>query len=85
MPASDPQHPLDLSIGQVEETILPGISLMLGTLMDATEHARPGADADRFAVELRMLALQLDTLTRQVEAVVPSSSRTEDHRASATA
>ena len=67
------QAGLDEALERIEETILPGISMMLDTLLDAAALARPGFDADVFAAELRTIALQLDELTRQVEAISPGA------------
>lgn len=62
---------LDSAFEQIEATILPSISLMLDTLLDAASLARPGQDAEAYASDLRSLASQLDQLTRQVEAIAP--------------
>lgn len=66
------QAGLDEALERIEETILPGISMMLDSLLDAATLARPGFDGDVYAAELRTLALQLDALTRQVEAISPA-------------
>jgi hypothetical protein len=58
---------LDEAFGEIEESILPSLSLMLDALLDAAALARSGADAEACAAELRSLALQLDRITRQVE------------------
>jgi hypothetical protein len=60
---------LDEAFERIEETILPSISLMLDTLLDAAGLAQPGIDAEVYAAELRTVALQLEELMRQVEAV----------------
>ena len=60
---------LDEAFERIEETILPSISLMLDTLLDAASLAQPGVDAEVYAAELRTVALQLEELMRQVEAV----------------
>ena len=60
---------LDEAFERIEETILPSISLMLDTLLDAAGLAQPGVDAEVYAAELRTVALQLEELMRQVEAV----------------
>lgn len=57
---------------QIEETILPSISIMLDTLLDAASLGRPGVDADVYAGELRALAAQLTSLTGEVEALAPA-------------
>lgn len=65
------QHELDDALGRIEEAILPNIALMLETMVDAADHARRGSDAATCAVELRMLALQLESVSRQMQAIVP--------------
>jgi hypothetical protein len=60
---------LDEAFERIEETILPSISLMLDTLLAAAGLAQPGVDAEVYAAELRTVALQLEELMRQVEAV----------------
>ena len=69
----DQQAGVAEALERIEETILPGISMMLDTLLDAAALARPGFDADVFAAELRTIALQLDELTRQVESLSPGA------------
>ena len=48
---------------------------LLDTLLDASALCQPGIDADVYAAELRTIALQLETLTRQVEALAPIPTR----------
>ena len=69
----DQQAGVEEALERIEETILPGISMMLDTLLDAAALARPGFDADVFAAELRTIACQLDELTRQVESLSPGA------------
>lgn len=69
----DQQPGLDEALERIEETILPSISMMLDALLDAAALARPGFDGDVYAAELRTIALQLEALTRQVEAISPNS------------
>jgi hypothetical protein len=83
--AMDRRHELDEIFEQIEETILPSLSMMLDTLLDAASLARPGVDADAYAAELRTLALQLDELTRQVEAISPSRIDPQEYRAASVA
>ena len=63
---------LDEAFERIEGTILPTISMMLDTLLDAASLAQPGIDAASHAAELRTVALQLEELTRQVEAISPA-------------
>ena len=66
MPMREQQKGLDEAFDRIEETILPSLSMMLDTLLEAAALARPGHDGDVFAAELRTLGLQLDALTRLV-------------------
>jgi hypothetical protein len=63
------QMKLDAAFEQIEESILPSISMMLDTLLDAASLGRPGVDAEVYAAELRTIALQLEGLTREVESL----------------
>ena len=63
---------LDEAFERIEETILPSLSLILDSLLDAAALARPGHDGEAFAAELRTLGLELEDLTRQVEAISPA-------------
>jgi hypothetical protein len=66
------QQELDEAFERIEETILPSISMMLDTLLEAATLGQPGIDAEIYAAELRTIALQLEALTKQVEAISPS-------------
>jgi hypothetical protein len=79
------QHELDAAFEQIEENILPSLSLMLDTLLDAASLARPGVDSEVYAAELRTLAVQLDALTRQVEAISSSPIDSQAYRAASAA
>ena len=83
MIAAEQQARLEEAFERIEETILPSISMMLDTLLDAATLGRPGIDAAIYAAELRTLALQLESLTRQVEAISPAHP--QDYRASSVA
>jgi hypothetical protein len=85
MAQADPQIGLDEAFDRIEETILPSISMMLDTLLDAAALARPGIDGEAYAAELRTIALQLEALTRQVEAISPARLDPQDYRASSVA
>jgi hypothetical protein len=73
MPDGVSQRQLDEAFERIEETILPSLSMMLDTLLEAATLARPGHDGEIFAAELRTLGLQLEELTRQIEAVSPAA------------
>jgi hypothetical protein len=81
MGRTDQQHGLEEAFQRIEETILPSISMMLDTLLDAVSLAQPGLDADVYAVELRTIALQLEALTKQVEAISPAHIDPQEFRA----
>jgi len=86
MPHREAQRQLDEAFERIEETILPSLSLMLDTLLDAAALARPGHDGEAFAAELRTLGLQLEALTRQIEAASPAARiDPEDYRAASAA
>ncbi len=59
--------------------------MMLDTLLDAAALARPGLDGEAYAAELRTIALQLEELTRQVEAISPARLDPQDYRANSAA
>ena len=78
---ADQQQGLDEAFNRIEETILPSISMMLDTLLDAATLAQPGVDAEAYAAELRTIALQLEALTKQVEAISPAIVDPQEYRA----
>ena len=67
MSSADRQHALDEAFERIEESILPSLSLILDSLLDAAALARPSADAAIYAAELRTIGAELESLTRQVE------------------
>jgi hypothetical protein len=69
--AGTDRHSLEQAFDSIEETILPSLSMMLDTLLEAAALARPGVDAEAYAAELRMIGFQLESLTRDVEALSP--------------
>lgn len=65
------QARLDEAFERIEETILPCISMMLETLIDASESV--ASDQRRFlAAELKTLAAELEALTKAVERSSPA-------------
>jgi hypothetical protein len=74
------QHHLDEAFERIEESILPSLSMMLDTLLDAATLARPGIDADVYAAELRTIGLQLETLICQVESLSAAERRDRPYR-----
>ena len=83
--AAKSQVEVEEALERIEETILPSISMMLDTLLDAAALARPGVDAEIYAAELRTIALQLEALTRQVESISPSHVDPQEYRAASVA
>ena len=79
----DAEKRLHEAFERIEETILPSLSLMLDTLLEAAALARPGHDGEVFAAELRTLGFQLEALTREVEAVSPLRDDADYRSASA--
>ena len=70
MPQRDQQERLDEAFERIEETILPCITMMLETLIDASESV---AENERrfLAAELKTLAAELEELTQAVEKSSP--------------
>ena len=78
--ASVEQTRLEEAFERIEETILPCISMMLDTLIDASE-AVPGDDRRFLAAELKTLAAELEELTRAVELSSPAQLEPGEYRA----
>jgi hypothetical protein len=71
MPSSEQQARLEEAFERIEETILPCITMMLDTLIDASESVAEGER--RFLVgELKTLAAELEELTQAVERSSPN-------------
>jgi len=70
MPKTDQQVRLEEAFERIEETILPCISMMLETLIDASESV---AENERrfLAAELKTLGAELEELTKAVERSSP--------------
>jgi hypothetical protein len=73
------------ALAQIEGSILPGISAMLDALLDASDSCRPGIDAHVYAAELRTIALQLEALSKDVEALAPPPRLAHELRSVASA
>ena len=70
MPQIEQQERLEEAFERIEETILPCISMMLETLIDASESV--AENERRFvAAELKTLAAVLEELTKAVEKSSP--------------
>jgi hypothetical protein len=85
MSSGDRQLALDDAFERIEESILPSLSLVLDSLLDAAALARPGADAEIFAAELRTIGAELESLTRQIEAMSAEQKRPKPRQRSAAA
>jgi hypothetical protein len=83
MSALHMQPVLEEAFGRVEESILPSLSAMLDSLLDAASLARPGMDAETYAENLRAVALKLQDVTLDVEAL--SATPAPDYRAASAA
>jgi hypothetical protein len=80
MADTNQQQDLNEAFDRIEETILPSISMMLDTLLEAAMSGQTGIDTEIYAAELRTIALQLEALTRQVEAISPAHVDPESYR-----
>jgi hypothetical protein len=70
MPTAEHEVRLEEAFERIEETILPCITMMLETLLEASEHVAEGER--RFLIgELKTLAAELEELTRAVERSSP--------------
>ena len=70
MPLAEQQARLEEAFDRIEETILPCIAMMLETLLDASEEVGK-IDPKALAAELKILAAELEELTRAVERSSP--------------
>ena len=77
------QAQLDDAFDRIEGTILPCIGMMLESLLEAAEAGEAGAQPQVYAAELRTLALQLEALTQEIEAVSPGRIDTGSVRSAA--
>ena len=65
------QRRLEEAFERIEETILPCISMMLDSLLDASANL-DSIDPKALAAELQILAAELEELTRAVERSSPA-------------
>ena len=70
MSPKEQQARLDEAFERIEETILPCIAMMLESLLDASE-GYGQTDPKALAAELKILAAELEELTRAVERSSP--------------
>lgn len=81
----DQQRQLDRAFDRIEETILPCIGMLLDTLLDASEQREASISPQAYAAELRTLALQVEALTREIEAMSPARIDAGNYRRASTA
>jgi len=74
-----PQTFLDEAFERIEETILPCISMLLDTLIDAAAGIGE-SDPKALAAEIRTLAAELEGLTQAVERASPAQHEGDDIR-----
>lgn len=74
---ADESQALDEAFEAIEEAILPSLSTLIDTLLEASTLARPGFDAAAYAAELKTLGCEVDSLRRQVEDA--AAARLDDH------
>ena len=82
MRIKDQQAQLEMAFERIEVTILPCIAMMLETLLDASA-GNASTNPRAFAAELRMLALELEELTRSVERSSPAFLEPGQYRTAA--
>ena len=70
MAIAEQQARLEEAFDRIEETILPCIAMMLESLLDASEEVG-NIDRKALAAELKILAAELEELTRAVERSSP--------------
>jgi len=63
---------VDGALSEIEQDILPSVSLLLDSLLEAATAARAGADAESHACDLRRMAGEIEALTVQVAALMPA-------------
>src|SRR3546814_13464466 len=68
----DLQLGLDEAFERIEETILPSISMMLDTLLDAATPGPPAINPAVYAAALRTLGRQLEQVAKPTGAVSPA-------------
>ena len=79
MIAPDQQQKLVDAFNRIEETILPCIAMMLDSLLDASA-SLADVDPKALAAELRILAAELEELTRTVERSSPAHLQPGQYR-----
>ncbi len=80
MRPADQQARLEEAFERIEETILPCITMMLETLIDASESVA-GTERRFLAAELKTLAAELEELTQAIERSSPVHLEPGEYRA----
>ena len=82
MAIAEQQARLEDAFDRIEETILPCIAMMLESLLDASEEVGK-VDPKALAAELKILAAELEELTRAVERSSPVHLEPGEYRTAA--
>jgi len=82
MAIAEQQARLKDAFDRIEETILPCIAMMLESLLDASEEVGK-VDPKALAAELKILAAELEELTRAVERSSPVHLEPGEYRTAA--
>jgi uncharacterized membrane protein len=79
------RYGLDDAFSRVEETILPEIAAMLDALLDKAALDKPDMDKKTYAAKLQAISLEVEALTRQIEALSNTQAPDQDYRTSSAA
>ena len=82
MLTAEQQARLEEAFDRIEETILPCIAMMLESLLDASEEVGK-IDPKALAAELKILAAELEELTRAVERSSPAHLEPGEYKTAA--
>jgi len=82
MAIAEQQARLEEAFDRIEETILPCIAMMLESLLDASEEVGK-IDPKALAAELKILAAELEELTRAVERSSPAHLEPGEYKTAA--
>jgi hypothetical protein len=82
MAIAEQQARLEEAFDRIEETILPCIAMMLESLLDASEEVGM-IDPKALAAELKILAAELEELTRAVERSSPAHLEPGEYKTAA--
>jgi hypothetical protein len=74
MAGTGEQEMMERALERIGESMLPRLSMMLDSLLDAASLAQPGFDADAYATEIRAAATELDSMAGQLAAISPARS-----------